>query len=130
MSQNLRARPKSGRTSDLRTSDASSDDESASTAVDNHPVSSIKSQVSVFGSRRPSLAAITKLVRSGKIRNIVALVGAGISCSAGIPDFRSRDTGLYDTLRRSKRFKLPGGRAEALFDGELPREAYANALDA
>lgn len=31
-------------------------------------------------------------------KNIVVLVGAGISVSCGIPDFRSKDAGLYNTL--------------------------------
>lgn len=39
------------------------------------------------------------------------LTGAGISVSAGIPDFRSPGTGIYDNL---KEYDLP--RPEALFD--------------
>jgi len=35
---------------------------------------------------------------------VVVLAGAGISCSAGIPDFRSPGTGLYHNL---KEYKLP-----------------------
>lgn len=35
-------------------------------------------------------------------KNIVVLVGAGISVSCGIPDFRSRDSGLYSTLDTQK----------------------------
>uniref|UniRef100_A0A1B0CAF4 NAD-dependent protein deacetylase n=1 Tax=Lutzomyia longipalpis TaxID=7200 RepID=A0A1B0CAF4_LUTLO len=37
-------------------------------------------------------------------RNIVTMVGAGISTSAGIPDFRSPDTGLYSNLQK---YNLP-----------------------
>jgi len=44
-------------------------------------------------------------------RHVVVLCGAGISTSAGIPDFRSPGTGLYHNLQR---FDLP--EAEDIFD--------------
>ena len=44
-------------------------------------------------------------------QNIVALVGAGASCSAGIPDFRTPGTGLYDRLGKHD-LPVP----EAIFD--------------
>ena len=44
------------------------------------------------------LSRITNAILSGSINNIVVLTGAGISCSTGIPDFRSSG-GLYDTLK-------------------------------
>uniref|UniRef100_A0A8C4RLN4 NAD-dependent protein deacetylase n=1 Tax=Erpetoichthys calabaricus TaxID=27687 RepID=A0A8C4RLN4_ERPCA len=44
-------------------------------------------------------------------KNIICMVGAGISTSAGIPDFRSPGTGLYDNLQK---YDLPY--PEAIFD--------------
>jgi len=43
--------------------------------------------------------------------NVVILVGAGASCSAGIPDFRTPGTGLYDRLDK---YQLP--MPESIFD--------------
>ena len=38
------------------------------------------------------------LIKSGAVKNIIGLIGAGCSVAASIPDFRSKG-GLYDTLR-------------------------------
>ena len=46
----------------------------------------------------------------GKFKKIGVLTGAGISVSAGIPDFRSPGSGLYDNLQK---YNLPF--PEALF---------------
>ena len=46
------------------------------------------------------LNSVAKLLEGRK--NIVVLVGAGISTSVGIPDFRSKDKGLYNTLDAHK----------------------------
>ncbi|XP_022227081.1 NAD-dependent protein deacetylase Sirt2 [Drosophila obscura] len=42
--------------------------------------------------------------REKGFKNIITMVGAGISTSAGIPDFRTPGTGLYDNLSK---YKLP-----------------------
>jgi len=44
------------------------------------------------------LNIIAERIKSGHIKNIVLLTGAGMSVAAGIPDFRSPG-GMYDTLR-------------------------------
>ncbi|EPS37532.1 hypothetical protein H072_8766 [Dactylellina haptotyla CBS 200.50] len=61
--------------------------------------------------KRRDLKSIAEYIASGECRKIALMVGAGISTSAGIPDFRSPDTGLYANL---KRLDLP--EPEAVFD--------------
>jgi NAD+-dependent protein deacetylase sirtuin 2 len=43
-------------------------------------------------------------IKKRQIKNIIVLTGAGISVSAGIPDFRSKGTGVYDNLAK---YNLP-----------------------
>ncbi|MED6291302.1 NAD-dependent protein deacetylase sirtuin-2 [Characodon lateralis] len=51
-----------------------------------------------------SLDGVARYINSGKCKNIICMVGAGISTSAGIPDFRSPDKGLYANLQK---YNLP-----------------------
>ncbi|KAK0524943.1 Sir2 histone deacetylase Hst2 [Tilletia horrida] len=65
----------------------------------------------------PRLEHVAELIRSGKVKNVIVMAGAGISTSAGIPDFRSPETGLYANLAK---YDLPY--AEAIFDIDYFRE--------
>ena len=54
---------------------------------------------------------IATMLASNKHNKIIILTGAGVSCNAGIPDFRTPGTGLYDNLQK---YNLPF--PEAVFD--------------
>jgi len=45
-----------------------------------------------------TLESIAQKIKNGDIKQIITMAGAGISTSAGIPDFRSEGTGLYATI--------------------------------
>lgn len=64
-----------------------------------------------------TLDSLASYIKSGKCQKVVVMTGAGISTSAGIPDFRSPDTGLYANLAR---LNLPY--AEAVFDIDYFKE--------
>ncbi|CAG8542270.1 9966_t:CDS:10 [Paraglomus brasilianum] len=64
----------------------------------------------------PKLETVAELIKTGKVKNIIVMAGAGISTDAGIPDFRSPGTGLYDNLQK---YDLPY--PEAIFDIEYFR---------
>uniref|UniRef100_A0A4X1T1L8 NAD-dependent protein deacetylase sirtuin-2 n=1 Tax=Sus scrofa TaxID=9823 RepID=A0A4X1T1L8_PIG len=58
-----------------------------------------------------TLEGVSRYMQSERCRRVICLVGAGISTSAGIPDFRSPSTGLYANLEK---YRLPY--PEAIFE--------------
>lgn len=62
-------------------------------------------------------AGVAEYIHGLSGRDIVVLGGAGMSTSAGIPDFRSPGTGLYDNLQK---YDLP--RPQAIFEINYFRE--------
>lgn len=68
--------------------------------------------------RKDSMDVLMHALR--KRRKIVVIAGAGISVSAGIPDFRSSN-GLFAGLQREH--KLKGGSGKQLFDASVYKDA-------
>ncbi|KAF7698976.1 hypothetical protein HF521_003718 [Silurus meridionalis] len=58
-----------------------------------------------------ALETVGRLIKLGRVRNVVVVAGAGISTASGIPDFRTPGTGLYANL---KKYNLPY--PEAIFN--------------
>eukprot|EP00057_Strongylocentrotus_purpuratus_P033119 XP_790234.2 PREDICTED: NAD-dependent protein deacetylase sirtuin-2 [Strongylocentrotus purpuratus] len=55
-----------------------------------------------------TLEGIADFIKEGKCKKVIVMSGAGISTSAGIPDFRTPGTGLYDNLQK---YNLPNPQA-------------------
>ncbi|XP_012264948.2 NAD-dependent protein deacetylase sirtuin-2 [Athalia rosae] len=58
-----------------------------------------------------SIDGIVEFIKSGHCRKVITMAGAGISTSAGIPDFRSPKSGLYHNLEK---YNLP--HPQAIFE--------------
>lgn len=61
--------------------------------------------------QQETLESLAKKLAEARCSNVIVLIGAGASVNAGIPDFRSPGTGLYDRLQH---YNLPY--PEAVFD--------------
>ncbi|KAF9949428.1 NAD-dependent protein deacetylase sirtuin-2, partial [Modicella reniformis] len=72
---------------------------------------SVDSEPRVHILKDGTIESVADLINQDKAKNIIVMSGAGISTAAGIKDFRSPGTGLYDDLER---FNLPY--PEAVFD--------------
>ncbi|XP_032632164.1 NAD-dependent protein deacetylase sirtuin-2 [Chelonoidis abingdonii] len=100
--------------------DSDSDSENGGTSGESEMdfLRNLLSRTLGLGSEKPekvldelTLDGVSRFMQSEKCRNVVCLVGAGISTSAGIPDFRSPGTGLYANLQS---YNLPY--PEAIFE--------------
>ena len=64
--------------------------------------------------KKTTLETIAEQLRSNTFQKVLVVSGAGVSVAAGIPDFRSPGSGLYDNLHK---YDLPY--PEAIFDVEF-----------
>lgn len=82
----------------------------AAASVDHLPQLSLEEKEAVLDNVC-TLRKLAEYIKEGKAKKICFCTGAGISVSAGIPDFRTKGTGLYDNLQK---YDLPT--PESIFD--------------
>ncbi|KAI0041909.1 NAD-dependent deacetylase sirtuin-2 [Auriscalpium vulgare] len=83
-------------------------------------------QSSVLGAK--DIPALAKYIKSDGCKNVYVMLGAGVSTSAGIPDFRSPETGLYANLARLN-LPYPEAVFEINFFKRNPQPFYALARE-
>ncbi|CAH1392652.1 unnamed protein product [Nezara viridula] len=117
----IREKPSSSKTSSMSTSGETDVVDALASQLQNISLpNQILSDLSMDG--------IVAYIRKKPCRNIVTMVGAGISTAAGIPDFRSPGTGIYHNL---KKYNLPYPQAifELAYFKEHPEPFYELASD-
>lgn len=99
-------------------SDSDEDSSAASGESEMDFLRNLLSRTLGLGSEKPekaldelTLEGVARFMQNEKCKNVVCMVGAGISTSAGIPDFRSPGSGLYSNLQK---YNLPY--PEAIFE--------------
>lgn len=84
---------------------------------------------SVFGGTSPTARTVAEKLARGQYRNVVVCCGAGISTSAGIPDFRSPDTGVYAQLKREQERKSVTTNRSSSWGGDAILTSAASVSD-
>ncbi|XP_014238783.2 NAD-dependent protein deacetylase sirtuin-2 [Trichogramma pretiosum] len=115
--QNLKPAAGSIEKSKSDKNDASSDEKRGESRLDEltkyfrEKLTTLSNENKIKVLREASVDALVEHILKNNVKNIITMSGAGISTSAGIPDFRSPKTGIYHNLAK---FKLPN--PQCIFD--------------